>query len=273
MNNYQLISFDMDGTLLSDDKILSEKTKDAVNRAIQAGKTVIIATGRTPSELQDYEESFQDIRYYVCENGAVVYDSFEKKVLSATPIAEDLIDRILELAKQEDTMLYIGSNGRNLVNKSDVLRMEYFSIECYKELALRTAVLTEDIYAEYYRQRFPIEKLNIHSHTPQMRDRLLSKLEKLPLTVVYAEANGLEVSPLHMSKAVGFKNLCRHLSIDLSQTIAVGDADNDIELLKTAGLSVAMGNAKPHVKEICDVVVADNNHDGCAEAVDRYLLA
>ena len=52
----------------------------------------------------------------------------------------------------------------------------------------------------------------------------------------------------------------------------MGDADNDAQVLQIAGLSVAMGNALPHIKELCDVVVADNDHDGCAEAVDRYLL-
>ena len=58
----------------------------------------------------------------------------------------------------------------------------------------------------------------------------------------------------------------------MERTIAVGDSDNDIEILKTAGLSVAMGNARPHIKEISDVIVADNNHGGCAKAIYKYLL-
>lgn len=60
--------------------------------------------------------------------------------------------------------------------------------------------------------------------------------------------------------------------MDVKKTIAVGDADNDLEILRTAGLAVAMGNAKERVKTEADVIVADNDHDGCAEAIEKYLL-
>ena len=66
--------------------------------------------------------------------------------------------------------------------------------------------------------------------------------------------------------------LCEYLGIPVEETIAVGDADNDIEVLKTAGLAIAMGNAAEHVKAIADVMVADCDHDGCAEAIGKYLL-
>ena len=66
--------------------------------------------------------------------------------------------------------------------------------------------------------------------------------------------------------------MCEFLDIPMEQTIAVGDADNDIDILTAAGLSIAMGNANETVKSICDVVVGDCDHDGCAEAIRRYLL-
>ena len=69
------------------------------------------------------------------------------------------------------------------------------------------------------------------------------------------------------------KKLCEHLGLPLEQTIAVGDADNDTMALKTAGLSIAMGNATEPVKALADVIVADCDHNGCAEAIDKYLLA
>ena len=75
-----------------------------------------------------------------------------------------------------------------------------------------------------------------------------------------------------MSKASGLVWLCGHLDIPLHQTIIVEMPIMTPRCFQIAGLSVAMGNAPPHIKELCDVVVADNDHDGCAEAVDRYLL-
>ena len=87
-----------------------------------------------------------------------------------------------------------------------------------------------------------------------------------------AEQASLEISAVGVTKGTGLKKLCEHLGISLEETIAVGDADNDIDVLKTAGLSVAMGNANDTVKSICDVVVSDCDHDGCAEVIEKYLL-
>ena len=59
--------------------------------------------------------------------------------------------------------------------------------------------------------------------------------------------------------------------IPTCETVAVGDADNDLDVLRAAGLAVAMGNANEHVKEVCDVVVSDNDHDGIVEVIDRFF--
>lgn len=82
----------------------------------------------------------------------------------------------------------------------------------------------------------------------------------------------LEISPLGVTKGYGLKKLCKHLNIEVEQSIVVGDADNDLDVLKTAGLAVAMGNANANVKKIADVEVMDNDHDGVAEAIYKYLL-
>lgn len=118
----------------------------------------------------------------------------------------------------------------------------------------------------------PVEKLNLFCASGEIRERLLARMQDWPLTAAFSEKTSLELSPPNVSKASGLIWLCRHLGIPLMRTIIVGDADNDAEALRAAGLSVAMGNALPHIRRLCDVVVADNDHDGCAEAVDRYLL-
>ena len=94
----------------------------------------------------------------------------------------------------------------------------------------------------------------------------------LQLTMVYSEISSLECSPLGLSKASGLRALCEVLDIGMDQVIMVGDADNDLEALKAAGLAVAMGNANEAVKAVCDAQVADNNHDGCAQAIEYYML-
>ncbi|WP_243114326.1 MULTISPECIES: HAD hydrolase family protein [Blautia] len=77
-----------------------------------------------------------------------------------------------------------------------------------------------------------------------------------------------------MHKGIGLSRLCEYLHIPLSQTIVVGDADNDAAALQAAGLPVAMANAKDRIKALADVItMQDNDHDGCAEVIQKYLLS
>ena len=94
----------------------------------------------------------------------------------------------------------------------------------------------------------------------------------LPVEMVDAESSSLELTAIGVDKGVGLTKLCEALGIPVSASIAVGDADNDLSVLRAAGLAVAMGNALDSVKAISDVTVADCDHDGCAEAIYKYLL-
>lgn len=269
---YDLISLDMDGTLLNREHRISQRTKEAIDYAVSQGKTVVISTGRSTAELVDYEKELEQIRYYICENGALLFNSFEKQIIYSIAIPPEIVSEILNLAEPEDAMIYIASNGQNMSNRSDVLRMEHFHMGQYKEHALKTAVLHEDIIASYRKEHFPVEKMNLSCVSVELRESLYNSLKSLPLTIAYSEESALEISPRHVTKALGLQKLCDYLCIPLEKTIAVGDSNNDTDIMKAAGLSVAMGNSFPNIKELCDVTVADNNHDGCAEAIEKYLL-
>ena len=80
-----------------------------------------------------------------------------------------------------------------------------------------------------------------------------------------------EVSPRSVSKGAGLVNLCKHLEIPLEETVAIGDAENDLEILQLAGVGVAMGNAIDSVKKIADFVTADNDHGGIVKAIEKYF--
>ncbi|MCR5606373.1 MAG: HAD-IIB family hydrolase, partial [Treponema sp.] len=117
-----------------------------------------------------------------------------------------------------------------------------------------------------------ISKINLHHENEEDRADTRKLLSDFDLELAYSEHFSLECTNKGVSKATGLIKLCEYLNINIEDTIAVGDAENDYAVLSTAGLSVAMGNAKESIKKICDVIVADNKHDGCAEAVEKYLL-
>lgn len=272
MGTYDLIGFDMDGTILNSKKAISARTLDAINRAAASGTKVILSTGRCFSELEEFEEMLTNVRYYVCESGALIYDTSEKRVLHSEVLQQDIVDRVLDVAASEDVMFYIISAGVPFANRHEVSDTSHFHMGIYQDMMNRVVNKTDDIIACYRSTHLPVEKLNLFSASTAIRDRLYAHIREFPIAIAYAEKTSLELTPLHVSKASGLTWLCHYLRIPLEQTIIVGDADNDAEVPHIAGLSVAMGNALPHIKELCDVVVADNDHDGCAEVIDRYLM-
>ena len=272
MNRYDLIAFDMDGTLLDSNHQITQDSLDAIDAAVNAGKTVILSTGRSLSELKDYRQMLKHVRYFICESGALLVDTNTDQIIHSEQIEPSAVRKIIDTASLEKAMIYIASNGQNLATRSYVMRMADFCIGQYQDIFLQTGTLLDDVVASYNKKHFPVEKLNLFSATPELREYFVQALSHLPLEMARAEDTSLELSPKNVSKGSGLLKLCQYLSIPVEHTIAVGDSDNDMEILKTAGLSVAMGNARPHIKELSDVIVADNDHGGCAEALYEYLL-
>ena len=179
----------------------------------------------------------------------------------------------MEIASQEDVMVHFLSE-RSIVQKDKVEKMEEYHMGIYKTMFETKADHYEDIFKFYSDNPVPMEKCNIYHHTPEERTVTEEKIKAagLPVVMVHAEETSLEITAEGVNKAAGLLALCRHLDISPEETIVVGDADNDREVLQTAGLAIAMGNAADHIKALADVVVADCNHDGCAEAIEKYLL-
>jgi hydroxymethylpyrimidine pyrophosphatase-like HAD family hydrolase len=103
---------------------------------------------------------------------------------------------------------------------------------------------------------------------------VLQRIEEqgIPVGPAFSTANSLELSPKGVSKGAALVELCQLPGIPVEKGVAVGDSGNDLDMLRDAGLGIAMGNASSDVLAAADVVVADNDHGGCAEAIYTYLL-
>lgn len=272
MDRYDLIAFDMDGTLLTSKKHVSENTRAAVKKAAEAGKQVALATGRCIAELKDCGDELADIRYMVCESGALIYDSWKDQILHRETLPESLVEFVLQAMTDEDVMPYYFVEGQAVTERRKLEQLEHYLMGIYRPMMERICVQVEDAAVNYRQHKPGLEKFNLFCASATIRERMREKLQNLSATFAYAETASLEISPLNVSKASGLARLSSILHIPMGHMIAVGDADNDEPMLRTAGLSVAMGNSLAHIKELCDIVVADNDHDGCAQVIEEYLL-
>lgn len=269
--NYKLIALDIDGTLLDSQKQITPKTLQAVFKAIENGKEVIISSGRCLPELTEILEQIPQIRYLIMTSGAMVYDIKEKKEIYSNQLDVETIQTILSVSKERDMLVHLLTN-QSIVDKDKGHRLKDYGMGVYQPMYDAIATFVDDIYEHFNTINKPLEKLNLYHQTVEDREHSLSKLKDLDISLKYAEGTSLECSALNINKGTGLQKLCEYLNIPIEETIAVGDADNDSEILEVAGLSVAMGNASKHIKEIADVVVSDNDHDGVAEAIEEYLL-
>lgn len=268
----KLIALDMDGTVLTSEKVISPRTKAAMEKALEAGKEVLFATGRCPSEMTEHIRAFPSMNYAMCLSGALIFDVKSGQPLSAVTISRDLAEQVLNLADQLDAMVNIYAGPDVFVEKRRQGNMEYFNCQCFAALYDACAVWVDDIRSVLDLKEDQIYKINLYCHDQANWEKGGELLKDLPLNYASGIPMNFEISPHGVNKGMGLETLSRVTGIPLSEMIAVGDEGNDFEMVQTAGLGVAMGNAIERIKAIADEVTADCDHDGVAEVIERYLL-
>lgn len=242
-----------------------------INRAFDEEKIVVLCTGRCVPELEEYFALIPRLRYAVCNSGAMVYDAHQKKVLSSDCISVENVRKILEACRLEQPMVHFLARD-SIVEVKCVGNMQKYGMGVYQPMFLDVTKKVEDIYNWYEENSFPLEKFNIYHTSLESRARTRERIKNLPLALADAENFSLECTAAGITKGTGLEKLCNHLGLGIKECIAVGDADNDLPMLQIAGLPLAMGNANKNVRAITKIMLPNNDHDGCAEAIEKFLL-
>lgn len=269
----RLIALDMDGTLLDSQKRILASTQAALHKALEAGVICALDTGRAISELNQYRKELADVRYWLCESGALVYDSHEDTILKRNTIAPSAVLAVLDVldALGQDVMVQVMRNGIVEVSARQVPRMKHYFMEAYIPLFSNTATKVASIADALRRDSTNIEKINIYHTAAAAREVTKAALQDVNVEKAYSEVTSLELSAPGLSKGTALHELCRMLGIPIERTAAVGDSDNDITMLECAAMPIVMGNAQEHIKALARLVVADNDQGGCAEAI-QYCI-
>ena len=264
----KLLALDMDGTLLNSKKEISLKTRSALKHFHDLGGIIALSTGRGMVELEDYPEEIEEfVDYGILLSGAMIYDFNRKETLFYQNLPEDAGREVVEKILMEDVMIQYMDQDKSVLGRWEFDHMADYHILPYKPMYERVGTLVEDMRQYALDHVGSVGKANFYHRDPEARLRSRDRIKDYPVTIAFTEKTSLEVSPLGVSKGKGLEMLCRHLGLDLADTVAVGDSNNDLTVLQTAGMSVAMGNATREILSACDRVVADNDHDGIAELV------
>lgn len=271
MSKYKLIALDMDGTLLNSKKEISPKNMEYIEKAFEQGKHVVISTGRCVAELQQYIDMIPNLRYLICMSGAMIYDLKEEKIIYSTEIPAAALEKIKSIEARKDVMIILQSRAC-ILNRRSLERLEEYNMGEYRKLLETVSTKTDNVFDYVEKNKQVVGKVNICHTSIEEMEETKKELAGFGLEFNYANGKSLEISPENITKGTGIVRLCEYLGIDIEETIAVGDADNDMDGLKKAGLGVAMENALERVKDVADDITKDCDNDGCAWVIEKYLL-
>ena len=270
--NYKLLAADMDSTALTHDKRLTERTVKAMTNALEQGKHVLFSTGRSISFVKPYMDMVPGMRYAICASGGSVLDTKTGERILYKTLDTETAKMIIAAASGGYVMPILFREDKSYGTRWCVDCCEEFGVKYYENTYRRYMNICEDAFNNYMEDPAELEKINLFYANDFEADGVYEQIKNLPITFTTKTSHSLEINAPGVSKAEGLKALCRHLGIELSECIAVGDAQNDYEMISVAGLKVAMGNAQSEIKSIADVVTSDCEHDGVAEIIEQYLL-
>ena len=271
----KLIAFDLDGTFLDNQKQCIRENMEAIRAAAERGIHIVPSSGRTYHGIPEEIRNLPFVRYGITINGGAVYDSWDDRTVyqAEIPLAE--AEKIFDYMETLPVIFDCYQNNEGWMER---------------KLYDRAAQIVEDpaVLAMVRALRRPVDDfrqfVRDHGTTVQKAqmmfkdlDRRAEELERLPLkfpgySITSSIYNNIEINAAGANKGAGLKALCEHLGIEVEEAMALGDGTNDIPMLKTAGIGVAMGNAVDEARAAADVVVGTNEEAGVAEAIRRFCL-
>jgi len=265
LSKFRLIAVDIDDTLLNDRIEVSTANREALQNAMDVGVAVTIATGRMFRSALPVAEKLGIRTPIITYQGALIRDTVTKEILCERPVPLQLAQMVLEEGYRADIHMnvYVG----------DSLFVDRITPEGKGYAKLAEVDINPVGNLSDFLKQAPVKILFIAD--PGVLDRLNRELQDkfgASLYITKSKPNYLEFMHPESTKKSGLEALAQRYGIKQEEIMAIGDSYNDIDMLEYAGMGVAMGNAPDEIKEKADYVTADNNEDGVAKAVEKFIL-
>ena len=287
---YKLVAIDLDGTMLNQYGIVTDKTKAAIEKVQQKGIEVIIASGRPIDSIKTIAKEIKSEKYFISGNGAIIYDIANDEIIYKNTLKKQ---KVLEIVKicEENSIYYNIYTEKEIVAKSLQCNVLYYHKEnAFKKEEEKTHINIVDnvydyianrdenivkiticdsnqtIFNSIIRKLKEVEEIEILDVSHMSRKMIRQGTEEIPIEYFYTE-----ISAKNVDKWNAIEFLREKMNIQKEEIIAIGDNINDKKMLENAGLGIAMGQSHPDIKQIANQVTAPNTEDGVAEALYKIL--
>ncbi len=260
------VAIDVDDTLINRDLDITPANKLAIDKLREKDIIVTLATGRMFRSALPYAEELGMDLPLITYHGALIKQAQSKEVLHHCPVPMDLATQIIRLAKDKDVQLNLYINDELIVESEN----EY--TDYYKSVAQVPCKVVGDL--EDFLEEPPTKMTVIES--PQRVERLNCEFAQFfgdELLITQSKSHFLEITHPKANKGEAVMLLAEMYNITMDQVLAIGDSLNDIPMIQKAGVGVAVGNARPQVKQVADAVVSSHEESGVAEAIEKFVLS
>ena len=271
----KMIGFDLDGTLLTDQKELGEYTVQILKRAVEEGIVILPITGRPLCGLPEEVTGLTGLRYAITANGARILDLKNAAVLKEQLVSVETAEKILDILGNYDSLREIYYDGTGYAEREKLEQIDHFFEEGpMAEYVRSTRQPVENLMDKFRKESREVDKVQGVFADLGEREAALDEIRKLEgVTITGALHNNIEVNAAGVDKGNALLWLAQYLGIAPEETMAFGDGNNDITLLEKAGTGVAMKNGIEEVKHAADrITEKTNDEEGAAKFIETYVL-
>lgn len=260
MKSTKIVFVDLDGTLKNNNQKISIRNKEIIEKLFDIGILVVFTTGRPLNYTISLSKQFSASNYVISSNGAEIYNYFNKKIIYNSIISNEVLIKLNELIKKYNLFFIANCLLKSYTNKDfgDPGKKIINSLEdIFDEKISQLIVESYDVESM---KKFKKELINI----PNIKISNKSRNPKDSNKILFYDITNKDVS-----KGNAIKILCDYLKIDINKTMAIGDSDNDIEMLQVSNVKIAMSNATDNLKKVANFVTLSNDQEGVAVVLEQ----
>lgn len=267
----KILFTDCDDTLLTTDKKVCDRNREAIDKMIEAGHKIVLASGRSLPSTKLQAESIGltfDGCYIIAFNGGEIYDYYNDNKIFKAQLPMDIVEKVFQMC--EERGIHVQTYDDRAVishEKNDSLIHYCEKMACEYEVV--------DNVVDYMKEgpcKILVVDYHNHDNLEEMRIKILDLFGDI-VDSYYSNQFYLEVVPKGVNKGAAIHKLSEYLGVPMENTVAAGDNMNDITMIEEAHVGVAVANAVEAAKEAADyVTVLDNNEGAVAELIEKFIL-
>lgn len=269
----RMIAFDLDGTLLTTDKRLTDETRRTLEQAAKKGILLVPATGRPLTGMPAEVLGIPGVRYAVTANGARVVSTEDGKILREKLISVEKARKVLDIYGEYDTLREIYYDGRGYVEARQIEELDHFVPDPNMAEYMRsTRTGVADLMEKFCQENRAMDKVQAFFACAREKEQAFWRIREIEgVEATGALPYNIEVNAGGINKGEALLWLAGELGIRREEILAFGDGANDADMIRMAGFGAAMKKSVPEVLAVADTVAGSNDEDGVARAIQRYI--